>query len=351
MGERHKESQKEVMSIPAFWAHNVKGRRAFIGARGDFITAPEVSGVFGQFIAAWILTAWRHAGAPKKWVLAELGCGRGTLLKDMLPVLKKHMPTYYDMQLHVIEQNDDMWCECQKNVNEKIIRHLRPQDLPEDMPLFIIANEFFDALPIRQFIKKKQGYEECYLEGFVCKTKSLSLHAQKRLSPFFRQADEQKIQEGQILEYAPLALHYARICARKLMRQGGVMLIMDYGYECGFGDTIQAVASHRFCAPFSCAVWRGGADLSAHVNFSHLRDVFAREGCQMTPLVTQSDFLHGLGIKARFEQLRELEPQREGEWVRAYMRLCGRREMGALFKVMAVAQNEKTLSHLEGFKT
>jgi len=291
------------------------------GARGDFITAPEISQMFGELIGAWCADTWRQMGAPKRFVLAELGPGRGTLLSDAL----RAVPELAVAELHLVEGSPAL----RAMQAEKLARyaprwHERVEDLPGG-PMILIANEFLDALPIRQFERAAAGWRERRVglggSGFAF-----------TLAPTTESLPEAPL--GAIREICPAARELAAWLAARLQRDGGAALFVDYGYVAGgFGDTLQSLRAHRRHDVLDDP---GEADITGHVDFT----AFARAatGANIFGPVEQGAFLHRLGIAERAERLmRSASREQARQIASARRRLVDPGAMGSLFKVMALA--------------
>ncbi len=297
-----------------------------LGAAGDFTTAPEISQMFGEMIGIWIADLWQRAGSPA-FHYVELGPGRGTLAVDALRVMARFGCTPLGVQL---VETSPMLRAAQLARLPAAEHHDEVDALPDDAPLIIVANEFFDALPIHQYIRTVNGWRERMVErrnGVVAPvagnipaddTIPASLHSQP---------------EGTIVETAPVSAAIIQRCAFRLARQGGAMLAIDYGYAGpAAGDTLQAVKAHRFVDAFADP---GEVDLTAHVDFTALAASAQNRGVSASPLATQGDWLRRLGIDARLQSLAAAAPARADELKGQRDRLVQPDAMGDLFKTMA----------------
>ncbi len=311
-----------------------------IGARGDFVTAPEVSQMFGELIGAWAAAVWQQMGSPAKIHLVELGPGRGTLMADALRAATG-MPDFLSaVSVHLVEASPVL-CALQEkalaNIAVSIAWHRAVEELP-DGPTIAIANEFVDALPVGQFIKDRDGWHARMIGiadgklAFMAAPDALFGHAGAELP------------SGTILERRqdqPIALLSRRIAAN-----GGAALIIDYGHaESGFGDTLQAVRAHKFADPLELP---GEADLTAQVDFAALAVTATRQGAATQGPVPQGEFLRTVGIERRAERLKsKATPKQATDIDGALMRLTAPDQMGELFKVLAIA--DPRLGKLPGF--
>ena len=276
-----------------------------LGRDGDFTTAPEISQMFGELIGAALADAWTKAGRPEDATYAELGPGRGTLANDALRVLRS---AGFRGEVHFVETSPVLR-DAQKKVVPDAIWHDGIHDIPA-APLLVVANEFFDALPVRQTIGGIERKVATAAGGLT----------------FDR--------DGEIVETSPARGEAMMAIATCVAQCGGVALIIDYGHEhSAAGDTLQAVRGHRYVPLLTDP---GEQDLTAHVDFEALGVVARDAGAEVTEVVTQGDWLNRLGIGARAAALATSNPERVAELEEAVDRLCHEEQMGQLFKVMAI---------------
>lgn len=290
-----------------------------LGAAGDFITAPEISQMFGELIGAWCADLWQRAGAPPV-AYVEMGPGRGTLATDALRVMAKAGLT---PPVHFVETSPALRAVQAERV-PGAHWHDSTRSLPQDVALLIIANEFFDALPIRQLVRAGDGWRERLV---ACQDTLFVPIAGPAVPDSVIPERLREAPAGSIIETSPAAVAIAGDCARRLAAQGGAMLAIDYGYEGpALGETLQAVHGHAHANPFEAP---GERDLTAHVDFATLAAAAQAGGAMVTPLATQRDFLGLLGIDARAAALgpRALADRE---------RLVGASAMGTLFKVLGL---------------
>lgn len=276
-----------------------------LGARGDFTTAPEISQIFGELVGAALADCWKRAGAPADAIYAELGPGRGTLAADALRVLRSNG---FSGEVRLVETSPILR-ETQKKAVSDAQWHDTIDELPA-MPLLLVANEFLDALPVRQHVR---GVER----------KVVVAAGELAFDP-----------DGEIVETSPARDEAASAIATCLAAKGGVALFVDYGHErSGPGETLQAVRGHAY-APVLASP--GEQDLTAHVDFEALAAAARRAGAKATPPVPQGEWLNRLGIGQRAAALASKNPESAEALAAAVRRLTGRDEMGQLFKVMAI---------------
>jgi len=299
-----------------------------LGAAGDFVTAPEVSQMFGEMVGIWLADIWTQAGRPDSVAYVELGPGRGTLARDALRVMARMGMA---PQVHLVEASPAL-----RAVQRETIPGARFHDdvssLPADLPLLVVANEFFDALPVRQLVKTSQGWRERMvgLDG-----ERLVFVAGSRPMDAALPDNFPGSAEGAIVETNPAAAAVMRELAGRITAQGGAALVIDYGYvEPQAGSTLQAVKAHAKVDPLALP---GEADLTALVDFAMLAEVAQAAGTQVTGVAGQGAWLEALGIGTRRDALARAAPHRAGEVAVAHHRLTHAEEMGTLFKVLGVA--------------
>ncbi|OHD04345.1 MAG: methyltransferase [Sphingopyxis sp. RIFCSPHIGHO2_12_FULL_65_19] len=297
-----------------------------LGAAGDFTTAPEISQMFGEMVGIWIADMWQRAGNPA-FRYVELGPGRGTLAVDALRVMTRFgcAPVGVDF----VETSPALRAAQHARV-PAAEHHDEIDALPGDAPLIIVANEFFDALPIHQYVRVAGGWRERMVER---RDGAFAPIAGDAPADDAIPAALRSKPEGTIVETTPVSAVIMQRCAFRLARQGGAMLAIDYGYAGpAAGDTLQAVRAHRFAPPFADP---GEVDLTAHVDFTTLADAAHNAGVTVSALAAQGDWLRRLGIDARLASLQAAAPARAAELKGQRDRLVTPQAMGDLFKVMA----------------
>jgi NADH dehydrogenase [ubiquinone] 1 alpha subcomplex assembly factor 7 len=276
-----------------------------LGARGDFTTAPEVSQMFGEMIGAALADSWRRAGSPADAIYAELGPGRGTLAADALRVLRS---AGFAGEVHLVETSPVLR-DLQRQAVPDAHWHEAVEDIPAK-PLLLVANEFLDALPIRQHVG---GIER----------RVLVAAGGLAFDP-----------DGEIVETSPARDEAVSAIATCVAAKGGVALFVDYGHDhSGPGDTLQAVRGHGYAPVLANP---GEEDLTSHVDFEAVADAARQAGASVTAVVPQGEWLIRLGIEARAQALSRAHPDRAAEVQTALDRLTGREQMGQLFKLLAI---------------
>lgn len=297
------------------------------GTEGDFTTAPEISQMFGELLGLCLAQTWLDQGAPAPFVLAELGPGRGTLMADILRATRSVPGFHAAMQVWLVEASPKLRAvQAETLQNHAPVWVDRVQDLPA-LPLFLVANEFFDALPIRQFQRAGRGWRE-RLVGLSEPTLTLGLGP---IVPIAGLSDRlADTTEGQIVELCPAAPAIMAEIGSRLAHTGAA-LIIDYGGWQSLGDTFQALQAHATVDPFAAP---GQADLTAHVDFAALAAAAAPAAHTYT---TQGALLAALGIAQRSAVLAQnLSGAALQSHLAATRRLTAPEEMGTLFKVLAL---------------
>ena len=311
--------------------HGYYATRDPFGAAGDFTTAPEISQMFGELLGLWAVAVWDAAGRPTPFRLVEIGPGRGTLMADALRAARVVPAFLRAADLHLVETSPTLRAVQARTLGGADLRptwHDALAAVPPG-PTILLANELFDALPIRQWVCGRSGWHErlvgpgpdCGLAFGLAPEPDVRVRADGR--------------PGDVMEVGEARLALAAELGSRLARDGGAALIVDYGHaRSGFGDTLQAVRRHAFADPLAEP---GEADLTAHVDFAALARAARRAGAAVHGPVPQGDFLRALGIEARAARLRAADPSAAGAVDLALDRLAGPDGMGTLFKAMAIA--------------
>lgn len=309
------------------------GRGDVFGRSGDFITAPEISQVFGELVGLWCITAWQGMGQPRDFHLVECGPGRGTLMADIVRTVNRTMPKFaYAASLHLIERSA-LLRKVQRDTltNETVTWHDDFTTLP-DGPVIFVANEFLDALPITQHIKTSSGWCERLVthNGNEFKFATAPLP-----SPDVGEAFDD-VPIGSILESSSAVREVIHDISKLCAERSGVALMIDYGYtHTDIGDTLQAVKKHTYHPVLKDP---GTADLTAHVDFALVSEAARSGGCVAYGPIEQGLWLTRLGVKVREAQLSEGKPDKEAKNIQTSItRLIDPKAMGSLFKVLAIA--------------
>tara|TARA_B100000614_G_scaffold167429_1_gene149154 strand:- start:1097 stop:2212 length:1116 start_codon:yes stop_codon:yes gene_type:complete len=331
--------------------HGYYRTRDPLGAKGDFTTAPEISQLFGELVGIFLISAWQAHGSPAETRLIEGGPGRGTMMADILKTIAALAPAMYGgLSVTLLETSPALRARQKETLAIHASRLSwvdRLADAPEGFTLFV-ANELFDALPTRQFVKSGTHFFERVVTLDEDGALAFSL-SPTRLEPASLPEGWKGAKEGAIFEYAPAREALMAEIAARLILHGGSALVIDYGHlECGFGDTLQALRDHRFDPPLAHP---GEADLTSHVDFAALAAAARAEGAHLHPPMTQGDFLAALGLGPRASVLgRGKDAKTQGDIVAAARRLAGDgpEEMGDLFKALAISSGPVKLVPFDG---
>ncbi len=302
-----------------------------LGRAGDFTTAPEISQMFGELIGLWCADRWQFMGRPGHFILAELGPGRGTLMADALRA-GGALPGFLDAaDIHLVETSPVLRGAQENALTGRAVAwHDRIADLPHG-PILVIANEFFDALPIRQFQRGRNGWHERMVDvrddAFIPVLSPLAVPG----------VDFPEAAMDAVFEVSPARSAALSAVAHHIGGHGGAALIIDYGHgTSAVGETFQAMRAHEYVDPFQDP---GAADLTAHVDFQALAAAAHEAGARAHGPVSQGRFLDQLGIGARADRLKIRATEAQVKDIDgALHRLTAQDQMGQLFKVMAVTK-------------
>jgi NADH dehydrogenase [ubiquinone] 1 alpha subcomplex assembly factor 7 len=317
-------------------------RRALpIGLAGDFTTAPEISQMFGELVGAWLAERWQAIGSPGRVRLVELGPGRGTLMADALRATRAVPGFHAALDLHLVEISTPL-----RAAQEIALGRFRPhwheriEEVPAG-PTLLVANEFFDALPVRQFEKIPQGWAE-RMVGLAHDGETLVFARTPGPSPFARllpaAVRDGDVAPGSLAEVSPAAAALAGEIGARLVRDGGWAVVVDYGRDrSAAAPSLQGLRGHRRVDPLDRP---GESDLTAHVDFAILAEAATVAGARVHGPTGQGAFLRRLGIGQRASQLKaRATPEQRSAIDAASMRLIGPEQMGTLFRVLAVGDD------------
>ena len=318
--------------------HGYYMAREPFGLRGDFITAPEISQIFGEMIGLWCVQSWMAmGGGPIS--LAELGPGRGTLMADLLRATR-NMHGFHDaITIHMVETSPAL-----AHVQYLRLRDQHPRiewlDSLDQLPanrLLLVANEFFDALPIKQFVMTPEGMRERRV-GWDAASESFTFVLSEPGLMLAKSGSV--IAPGTVMEQSPTSRTAMRHLAQHLVAHGGAALVIDYGYlGDAHHDTLQALKAHAFHPVLSNP---GEADITAHVDFETLRAIARDAGANVQGPANQGEFLIRLGAQLRLEMLlKQATPEQRDPLISGLQRLISPQSMGELFKVMAVTADAR----------
>ncbi len=312
-------------------------KKNIIGGDGDFITSPEMSQVFGELVGAWLVEVWRGMGSPSRFIFTELGVGRGFLAADMFRVFKLRPEFLAAARWHMLEVNRHFRRLARANLPIKIHWHRGLASMPRGIPHIMVANEFFDALPIEQYKFTTEGWRRavfCRRDRRWFRQFRL-MGSSPALSSIYPLPER-----GQILEKMSGAVSFIKAALKRIGEHRGHLLVVDYGGEDGIGDTLKAIKSHRVF-PLATGIHLGETDFSANVDFSQLRRA-AGALVDATRSVGQAEFLQKLGLQKRVAVLAEANRHKADKLQAAVARLIGP-PMGELFRVMAFTDRQSRL--------
>ncbi len=323
-------------------AHGYYTTRDPLGRQGDFITAPEISQMFGELIGLWMGAVWKQMGSPDNLRVVELGPGRGTMMCDAMRAMSVLPPFRNAAVLHLVEINPILIGQQQQALEPlrmPVYWHASLDEVPQG-PTIVVANEFFDALPVSQAVKSDRGWHQRQIEvdfngklAFTYASQPMP-HFERLLPPAVREAPDESIFEWR--DERP-----AMRIGKRLAAEGGAALLIDYGHaQSGVGDTLQAVANHEFTGPLTAP---GTVDLTAHVDFEALTRAIEAMGAVGYGTIEQAQFLSRLGIETRAASLKTKAPKNVATEIDfAVQRLIGRGSiaMGALFKAAAFGHSK-----------
>jgi NADH dehydrogenase [ubiquinone] 1 alpha subcomplex assembly factor 7 len=309
------------------------------GRSGDFITAPEVSQMFGEMIGLWIADLWIKMGSPKDFVLLECGPGRGTLMADILRATKT-LPGFHEAKkLYLMEMSPVL-----KDAQKRALSIYDPvwiddlSQLPAKAPVILVANEFLDALPVRQFERKNGEWSErCVSITDNDTLVFIPMKVDPRGMPGIPDVILESEKDG-IFDTSPHLNQFIKSVDILLKTQSGVALFVDYGHErTSMGDTLQAMKSHEYADIFETP---GLCDLTAHVDFENIERIAQSDGLVVHGPTTQRAFLKELGIEVRAERLKAgANPDQIQNLESGLNRLIDTKQMGSLFKVLALCHD------------
>ena len=304
------------------------------GKRGDFITAPNISRLFSEMIAIWIIKFWQSLGSPKKFNLIELGAGNGEMMKIIIESFR-NFPSFFECCNFVIFEKSPTLIKIQKKklIGNKILWISKIKNF-EKKPTLFIGNEFFDAIPIKQFKKKRGIWFENYvnLENF---NKAFFFEKEINIKDIEKKIDF-KISENQnFIECSELGLSYLRNICNIIKKNTGGLLIIDYGFiEKKMKNTLQAISNHKFA---NILEEIGNVDITHNINFNLYKKFTKKIGGLEVDITTQKKFLNNMGIKQRAEIISKKQNfLKKADIYYRLERLIGEKQMGNLFKVMLV---------------
>ena len=304
------------------------------GKKGDFITSPLISNLFGEMITVWCVAFWEHLKKPKKIIITELGPGDGTLCKDIINSSKNFKDFYKCLEINLLEKSDRLKKIQKEKIKHKKVKWINKINEINQGPLIFLGNEFFDSLPIKQIYKKNNIFFERHV--------ALSKNNNKKVKFINKKADQKLIQNiiklnlnsnGNIIEYPTSAIEFLKIIAKKITKYDGCLLILDYGYtEQKNQNTLQSVFKHKYQNIFSNL---GDADITSHINYNLFSQILTKNNLNVERVVNQNEFLQRLGIIKRANIIsKKINFKAKANIFFRLKKLLHYDQMGNLFKVM-----------------
>ena len=316
------------------------------GKNGDFITSPKISSIFSEIIAIWIVSSWETFGKPKNFNIVELGPGDGSLVNILLKSFKKFPEFNSIKNMFLLEKSIFLRKVQKKNIFNKDVKWINNLNKIKKGPIVFFGNEFFDAIPIKQFKKIKNNiFEKCY-----------ALDENKNIKEIFTKASPtsvkiiksyKSLKNLKFIEFPQFGLQELKKINKKISKLGGCILMIDYGYlKPNNQNTLQSVIKHKRNSLFNNL---GRADITAHVNFALLSEFFRKDGLKVKNVITQKQFLERMGILERAQKIaNKMKFREQSNLYLRLKRLLGTKYMGDLFKViMAYKLNNNNFA---GFK-
>ena len=311
--------------------------------KGDFITSPLISNLFGEMIAVWCVAFWEHLGKPKRILLVELGPGDGSLCKTLLETFKQFNKFYNSLEINLLEISDKLKTVQKLKINNKKVKWIKKIKEIKYGPVIFVGNEFFDSLPIKQLYKKKNLFFEKYITLSSNNKKLKFLHKKANSNLIKRVKDLNLVSVGNTIEYPISALKFLESIAKKINKFGGGLLTFDYGYTTTKNkNTLQAVRKHKYSNVFFKP---GYSDITSHINFKLFNEILIKKNLDTKKIIKQSEFLTKIGILERAKILsRKMTFKEKANMFYRLERLLSPREMGSLFNVLFAQKKDINFS-------
>ena len=308
------------------------------GKSGDFITAPNISMLFSEMIAIWLISFWEKLDRPKQFNLIELGAGNGEMMKILIRTFNKFPIFKKSCKINILEKSKLLQKTQKTNINNKKIRWLNNLNELNNLPCIFIANEFFDALPIKQFLKKEKKWYERHV-NFTNNKKLEFLDVPFDMLKFEKEIKFKISYNQKFIEYSPLATKYLKTIIKKIKLSNGGILIIDYAYlDREMKDTLQAVSKHKYCDVLKSF---RNADITYNLSFNLINKIINKLGPCSSLSTTQKKFLSKLGILNRAEILsKNMSFNEKADIYFRVKRLIDENQMGHLFKVMFITNHK-----------
>jgi len=308
------------------------------GKSGDFITAPNISILFSEMIAIWIISFWEKLNCPKEFNLIELGAGNGQMMKVLINTFNKFPQFKTCCKINILEKSELLKCTQKTIIKDKKVKWLNNLNELNNFPCIFIANEFFDALPIKQFLKKEKKWHERYV-NFVNDNEVEYLDIPFDMQKFEKEIKFKISYKQKFIEYSPLTAKYLKTIIKKIKLNNGGILIIDYAYlEKEMQNTLQAVSKHKYCDVLKSF---RRSDITYNLSFNLIDKIIKTLGSFSSEFTTQKKFLTKLGIMERAEILTKNMPfNKKADIYFRIKRLIDENQMGHLFKVMLITNRK-----------
>ena len=313
------------------------------GKEGDFITAPNITRLFSEIIAIWVLTFWKSIGSPRKFNLLELGAGNGEMMKVIIETLKNFPECFNNCNFQIHEKSEFLKKQQQFNLKSEKMNWIDNIKINNLFPTIYLANEFFDALPIKQFFKRKEGW----VERFVNFKDEKNAEFKEQLIDIKNIEQNLKFEiskDQEIIEYSPSSFEYLKDISNLIKNNDGGLLIIDYGYlNLKMKETLLAIKNHKHSNILEDI---GDSDITYNINFNLFKKFIGQFDDLNFIITNQKKFLTSMGIIQRAEIISENIPfSKKSDLFYRIRRLIDEKQMGELFKVMLIKK------HKNNFKT
>jgi cyclopropane-fatty-acyl-phospholipid synthase len=313
------------------------------GKKGDFITSPMISNLFGEMLAIWCVAFWESIGKPSKILLVELGPGDGSLSKSLLKTSKQFKKFYNSLEINLLEISDKLKIIQKEKINNKKVKWIKKIKEINHGPVIFLGNEFFDALPIKQIYKKGKLFFEKHVALSSDNKKIIFLYKKANNNLVKNIQDLNLISVGNTIEYPIGVIKFLEAIAKKINKFDGGLLTFDYGYEIKKNkSTLQSVKKHKQVNLFFKP---GHSDITSHLNFKLFYEILKKNNLSVKKITKQSEFLKKMGILERANMLsKKMTFKAKANMFYRLKRLLDPKEMGDLFKVIFAQKKNKKFS-------
>ena len=313
------------------------------GKKGDYITSPLISNLFGEMIAVWCVAFWEHLGKPKKILVVEFGPGDGSLCHNLLNTFKNFKGFYKSLEIKLLEKSEKLKKIQKKKIKNKKVKWINKINDLDNGPIIFLGNEFFDSLPIKQLLKKNNLFFERFITISDDKKKIKYIYKKAKKNLVKKIKNLKVISKINFIEYPESAIKYLGEIAKKIEKYNGGLLTFDYGYtEIKNHYTLQSVAKHKHANLLSAP---GNADITSHINYKLFVNILNKYNLKVEKIVTQSEFLQKLGIVERANIIsKKISFKKKIDMFYRLKKLLNHDQMGFLFKVLFATKKGKNFS-------